>query len=108
MSYKTYSKLVQSCVFSVLETLGIYKYDQIQRVQNNAARVFLGLNKFALILSIQGNIGWNFCKTRIDVKILRFWNRIVNMEPSRIHANMFFYGIAIFRTPIGHIMLVLF
>ena len=30
------------------------------------------------------------------------------MEPSRIHANMYFYGIATFRTPKGHIMLVLF
>ena len=54
MSYNTYSKLVQSSVFSVLdygsEIWGIYKYDPIQRVQNNAARVFLGLNKFAPIV----------------------------------------------------------
>ena len=95
MSYSTYSKLVQSCVFSVLdygsEIWGIYKYDQIQRVQNNAARVFLGLNKFAPILSIQGDIGWNFCKTRIDVNILRFWNRIINMEPSRICKHVFLW-----------------
>ena len=91
MSYNTYSKLVQSCVFSVLETWGIYKYDQIQIVQNNAASVFLGLNKFALILSIQDNIGWNFCKTRIDVNILRFCNRTVNMEPSRICKHVFLW-----------------
>ena len=95
MLYNTYSKLVKSCVFSVLdygsEIFGIYKYDQIQRVQNIAARVFLGLNKFAPILSIQGDIGWNFCKTRIDVNILRFWNRIVNTEPSRICKHVFLW-----------------
>ena len=93
MSFELYDKLIHTCVMPVLdygvEVWGIYKCTEVEKVQNTAARVFLGVNKFAPILAIQGEIGWQLCKTRIDISMLRYWNRILKMESNRLSKIVF-------------------
>ena len=93
MTYEIYSKLVHTCVLPVLdygsEVYGINKCAEIEKVQNTAARVFLGINRFAPILAIQGDIGWRICQTRIDISILRLWNKFTQMNEDRLCRHVF-------------------
>ena len=62
----------------------MYKCSEVEKVQNTGARVFLGVNLFTPILSIQGDIGWQLCQTRIELNMLRYWNRLLKMDDNRI------------------------
>ena len=61
MPFSVYSKLFFSCVAPVLdygrEVWGMYKLNESEKVQQSAARIFLGLNKFTPLLAIEGDTG---------------------------------------------------
>ena len=46
---------------------GMYKLKEIEKVQQSAARIFLGLNKFTPLLAIEGDTGWDSCQLRINL-----------------------------------------
>ena len=99
MCFSTYSKLFHACVAPILdygaEVWGVTGCKELEKVQTNAARIFLGVNKYTPILSIQADIGWKLCKTRIIISMLKYWNRLLNMENNRICKQVFLwdYGI---------------
>ena len=101
MTYEVYTKLFTTCVTPILdygsEIWGIYKCSQIEKVQNNAARVFLGVNRFAPILGIQGEIGWRLCQNRVNLGILRYWNRLINMNDNRLCKKVFLWDRSLTR-----------
>lgn len=65
--------------------------NQVEKVQNCAARTFLGVNRFAPILSIQGDSGWQLCQTRIHMNMLRYWNRLLKMDNNRLCKHVFMW-----------------
>ena len=95
MPFKMYGKLFHSCVIPILdygsEVWGMYKCSEVEKVQNTGARVFLGVNRFTPILSIQGDIGWQVCQTRIELNMLRYWNRLLKMDDNRICKHLFLW-----------------
>ena len=52
---------------------------------------FLGINRYAPILSIQGDVGWMLSQTRVNLNILRYWNRLLAMENDRICKHVFLW-----------------
>ena len=62
LGYNTYNKLFNSCVAPITDyASGIWGFttnDKINRVQTRAMRCNLGVNKYAPIVAIEGDMGW--------------------------------------------------
>ena len=47
-------------------------------------RFFLGVHKYAPILGLHGEMGWVSLSVQRRVSMARFWNRLINMENTRL------------------------
>ena len=54
-------------------------------------RCFLGVNKYAPIAGIEGDMGWITPDVRHKLAILRYWNKILDMTDNRISKIIFNY-----------------
>ena len=91
----TYEKLYHSCVVPILDyqssVWGYKDYSDIDSVQNRSIRYFLGVHRFAPKLAINGDVGWMPSTERRWYNMLRYWNRLVNMDDSRICKKVFLW-----------------
>ena len=88
VSYNTYTKLYNSGVAPILEySCAVWpcaKANEIDIIQNRAMRYFLGVHKYAPNAGSIGDMGWiKHCYSRY-LCAFRFWNRLLNMEDSRL------------------------
>ena len=92
---KTFEKLYNSCVVPILDyqssVWGYKDYNDIDALQNRTIRYFLGVHRFAPKLAINGDMGWLPTKERRWFNILRYWNRLVNMDEVRICKKVFLW-----------------
>ena len=63
----------------------------MEKVQQSAARTFLGLNKFTSLLAIEGDTGWDSCQLRINLSVLRYWNRLLKKDNSTLCKHVFLW-----------------
>ena len=93
MGFDTYEKLYQTNVIPVMdygsEVWGYEKFNKSEIVQNRASRVYLGVHRFAPVLGLQGDLRWLSCRTRRKLNMVRYWNRLVNMDNTRITKRVF-------------------
>ena len=94
VGYKTYCKMYESGVVSVLDYgSGIWsKMNNLHHseiIQNKAIRYFLGLHNFTATAALQGEMGWLPCKYRKMLNTLRFWNRLIKMPSERLTKQIF-------------------
>ena len=93
MGVNTYTKLFHSCVVPVIDycagVWGLTNNTKAESVQHRALRYFLGVHKYAPNLAIEGDMGWETCKVRWGVDIVRLWNRLVNMNCDRLTKRVF-------------------
>lgn len=68
---------------------GYKSYAQLDYIQNRAIRYFLGVHRFTPILAIVGDSGWLPSQYRRWLNILRFWNRLLLMDDSRLTKHVF-------------------
>ena len=52
---------------------------------------FLGVHKFTPILAILGDTGWQIPKINREVKIIRYWIRMIELKNDRIPKELFIY-----------------
>ena len=90
--YNTFTKLVNTGVLPILDySAGVWggkEFKKILDVQARAMRFFLGVNKFAPILGIEGEMGWEPAEIR-KRQMLTFWNRIIGMDDSLLTRKIF-------------------
>ena len=95
LGYKTYTKLYESCVCPIMDycasVWGHAKNEKIMKIHTRATRCFLGVNKYAPIAGIEGDMGWITPDVRHKLAILRYWNKIVDMTDTRIPKIIFNY-----------------
>jgi hypothetical protein len=88
LGYKTYTTLYETCICPIMEYCsGVWGYnrnDNINKIYNRAIRSFLGVNKYAPIAGMEGDMGWTPPIVRRKLEILRLWNRIVGLEDDRL------------------------
>ena len=93
--YDTYTKLFNSGVATVLDygscIWGFGTYDKINTVHNRAIRLFLGVHRFTSNLGINGEMGWLPSKIRRYMNIIRYWNRLINMDNFRLTKKVFLW-----------------
>ena len=95
MGFQSYTKLFDACVTPVLdyasEVWGFKDYNSSERVKINALRYFFGVHKFAAHQALYGDSGWipGYIDRRCNM--VRLWNRLVNMDESRLTKMVFNY-----------------
>ena len=91
--FDTFTKLYDSGVAPVLDygscIWGYGAHENVRSVQNRAIRLYLGVHKFASNLSISGDMGWVPRIVRRKIIILKFWNRLMHMNRSRLTKKVF-------------------
>ncbi len=97
MGFETYTKLFNACVVPVLdyasEVWGYKVFENSERVQTNALRYFLGVHKFAPHHALYGDSGWLPGVVNRHCNMIRFWNRMILMDDSRLTKKVFNYDI---------------
>ena len=91
--HRTFTTLYNTGVKSILEygsEIWGYQHDKVgQRVQYRAIRYFLGVHKTAPLLGLESEMGWLNLKYYYHLSILRFWNRLMKMNQSRLTRRIF-------------------
>jgi len=88
LGYYKFIKLFQSGVSPIIdycsEVWGYKKFPQIDAIQNKAIRIFLGVHKFVSIAAINGDMGWKASFVRHKISMVRFWNRLMSLNDTRL------------------------
>ena len=88
IGFNTFTKLYHTGVVPINEYAsgiwGFRNFRQAEKVQNRAVRYFLGVNSKTPIDFLNGETGWSRPKYRIYLNILRFYNRLMNMNNDRL------------------------
>ena len=88
IGYSTFSKLYDTTVWPILDYCSsiwsFKKHNYAAKVQDRAARYFLGVHKNAPSLAVQGKIGWILPEFKYYVSMLRLWNKLISLDPTRI------------------------
>ena len=93
MNYSTYSKLYNACVVPVIDyAASIWGYKNFTKpntIQNKAMRIYLGVHRFAPVAGLEGDMGWLSPQYRRWLEMLRFWNRLISLEDTRLTKKLF-------------------
>ena len=54
-------------------------------------RFFLGVHKFTPTIGLQGDMGWVSLSVDRHVSMVRFWNRLINMNSDRLLKRIFLW-----------------
>ena len=88
LGYKSYKKLFQSTILPVVdygcEIWNLSNHKSIEDLQFRAIRYFMGVHKYTPLLGLEGDSGLDPTNVRVDLNILRFYNRLLCMSESRI------------------------
>ncbi len=88
LGYYTYTRLFQSGLCSILdygsEISGYKSFNKIDAIQNKTIRIYLGVHRIAPTAAVSGDMGWTHSSVRRKVCMIRFWNRIVSLDNSRL------------------------
>ena len=95
MNYSTYTKLYESCVTPILDysssIWGFKNYNKPNLIQNKAMRIFLGVHRLAPVAGLEGDMAWLSPQYRRWLNMLRYWNRMITMDSSRLTKKLFNY-----------------
>ena len=53
--------------------------------------IYLGVHRFTPVLGLQGELGWLSSKTRRKLNMIRYWNRLIQMDNSRLTKRIFLW-----------------
>ena len=91
--YSTFKKMFDMAVKSILEyaggVWGYIKSKDIEMIQSRAMRYYLGVHRFAPIAGMYGDMGWMKPYMGRYICMIRFWNRLINMDNSRLTKQIF-------------------
>ena len=91
--YSVYSKLVDACVNSIAdyggEIFGYSSYSSAEKLYLRAARAFIGLPKTAPNQGVISEINWLLPEYRTQLKMLRLYHRLMNLNTNRITKKVF-------------------
>lgn len=93
IGYRTFTKLYESGVVPIMdygsEVWGKDCSSNGTKTQNRAIRYFLGVHRFAPIAAINGDMGWDSCNIRRLIRMIRLWNRLLDVPNTRLVKRIF-------------------
>ena len=91
--FKSYTKLFETCVSPVIEyaaeVWGFKVQVKSERVQQRAARYYLGVHPKTPIPALTGDMGWKCTQQKRYSKMIKYWNRLVKMNDNRLTKQVF-------------------
>ncbi len=91
--FNTFSKMYQANVVPIVDysssVWDYANYDFCVKVQYGAIIYFLGVHPKAPLLGLEGHMGWENCKVRHLLAIIRLWNKLIKMNPNRLTKRIF-------------------
>jgi len=69
--------------------MGFKDAHKIDTIQHRAMRYYPGVHKFAPVLGMQRDMRWYEPKIRRCIKRIRFWNKLVKLDNSRLTKKAF-------------------
>ena len=86
--FKSYEKLYYNCVVPILNygasTWGFKSFKCIDNIHNRSMRYYLGVHRFAPVTALIGDTGWLPSIFRQWLSIIRFWNRLLQIDDTRL------------------------
>ena len=93
--FATYSKLYETCVVPIADygsnVWGFKNSKNAATVHKRAIIYFLGVHTFTPIEGMYGDMGWATPQMRHHANMMRFWNRLVNMDDDRLTKKVFMW-----------------
>ena len=93
--FSSFTKMFETSVLPVMqygaEIWGFKEYVKCERVNQRAARYYLGVHPKTPLLAVTGDTGWRSAQCNRHVKMINYWNRLVLMEDTRLTKKMFIY-----------------
>ena len=88
LGYRTYTKLFECCIAPIMDyASGVWGYkpnECLDKIQIRALRCYLGVNRYAPIAGVEGDLGWVTPRIRRQSEMLRLWNRLVSLGEERL------------------------
>jgi hypothetical protein len=88
LGLKMYTKFYDTCISPIMDYCsGVWGYDhnnKLHAIHLRTMRCYLGVNKYATKVAIEGELGWAAPQIRRMLNMLRLWNKIVSMENTRL------------------------
>ena len=88
VGYNTFTKLYKCGVMPIMQygssVWGFKKAPEMDCIQNRAMRYFLGTHKHTPIVGMLGDMGWYKLSLERNISALRLWNRICQMDDTRL------------------------
>jgi hypothetical protein len=81
---KLWMTMVRPLLEYAVEVWGGGDWVEADRIQNLAGRTLLGLHKNTAVEAIRGDLGWPSMKARRDLKMLKYWGKLLHMDDSRL------------------------
>ena len=95
IGHSTFTKLFDTSVIPIIEygaeVWGYKKYTSCEKVQNRAIRYFMGVHPKTPIPALNGDMGWIATDVRRHNAMIRYWNRLMNMNNERITKKVFIW-----------------
>ena len=92
-AYGVFTHLYSALVLPIIEyssfLWGSKSYAQINKIQNNLMRSFLGVGRNAPISALLGDMGWLPIPTLTKISCIRFFLRLSKMTPNRLNYKIF-------------------
>eukprot|EP00732_Lithocolla_globosa_P001139 Lithocolla_globosa_v1_NODE_518_length_3838_cov_6.179752.p1 type:complete len:838 gc:universal NODE_518_length_3838_cov_6.179752:2520-7(-) len=93
MSYGLYTFLFHALVTPVMdygsEIWGTKEYSHLDTVQHQAQRYFLFIPNFTANAALQGETGWSPPTDRHSLNLIRLWNHLISLPPTRLLRRIF-------------------
>ena len=86
-TYKTFTKMFDAGVKSIIEYgSGVWGFKpyKCENIRLRETRYFLGVNRFASIHAIEGDMGWEPIHIGMKLNMIRLWNKLIKMQADRI------------------------
>ena len=90
-----YVQLYDTCVAPTIlygaEIFGHKKSTDFEKIQKRALRFFMGVHKNTPILAMMGDMGLVDINIKQSLCMIRYWNRVVKMDQSRLTKRIFLW-----------------
>ena len=95
LTFSVYAKLYHSCVVPIMDycagVWGFKSYPKCNTIHNRAIRAYLGVHSKSSNLASRGDVGWTDPDVRRKLEMIRMWDRLVNMDDSRLTKRVFLW-----------------
>ena len=95
IGFNTFQTLFDTSVSPILgyasEVWGYKDNVLCERVHQRASRYYLGVHPKTPLLALTGDMGWKTAQINRQIRMVRYWNRLLTLDDDRLTKKVFWY-----------------